>query len=290
MTLATSTELKSWEEKRGGFHQHSTHDSLVCSHLDELRVRVRNSSEALARSVLHAVEVDATALQLVDVKLLRAAPGQGKQEVHFDVPEYEMASQSYTVLLYLTPTTSTAVPKSPLSELRDTFTTGEEKPSRAALRKLQRDSCFHTWRVAAGDLLIFNTAVPHFGVANPDRHDRYVLFLHFSPRGLPPHDTEEQRYPHGVPSPRAKRPYEELQPTQKWKRRKKPQAEVTAVVERVGCPLEAISQPPVPPPAELIHPRHLLHPQALASAAARSPAAQRRLGAGGHRGLACCNG
>ena len=252
MTLATSTELKSWEEKRGGFHQHSTHDSLVCSHLDELRVRVRNSSEALARSVLHAVEVDATALQLVDVKLLRAAPGQGKQEVHFDVPEYEMASQSYTVLLYLTPTTSTAVPKSPLTELRDTFTTGEEKPSRAALRKLQRDSCFHTWRVAAGDLLIFNTAVPHFGV-NPDRHDRYVLFLHFSPRGLPPHDTEEQRYPHGVPSPRAKRPYEELQPTQKWKRRKKLQAEVTAVVERVGCPLEAISQPPVPPPAEVIH-------------------------------------
>jgi len=54
MTLATSTELKSWEEKRGGFYQHSTHDSLACSHLDELRVRVRNSSEALARSALHA--------------------------------------------------------------------------------------------------------------------------------------------------------------------------------------------------------------------------------------------
>ena len=61
------------------------------------------------------------------------------------------------------------------------------------------------------------------------------------------------RYPHGVPSPRAKRPYEELQPTQKWKRRKKLQTEVAAAVERVGCPLEAINPPPVPPPAELIH-------------------------------------
>ena len=68
MTLATSTELKNWEEKRGGFFQHSTHDSLICSHLDELRVRLRSSSEALGRSVL---EVDATTLQLVDIKLLR---------------------------------------------------------------------------------------------------------------------------------------------------------------------------------------------------------------------------
>lgn len=51
MKLATSTELKNWEEKRGGFFQHSTHDSLVCSHLDELRVRVRKSSEAPGRPV-----------------------------------------------------------------------------------------------------------------------------------------------------------------------------------------------------------------------------------------------
>jgi hypothetical protein len=202
--------------------------------------------------VLHGVEVDATALQLVDIKLLRAAAGKGQQQVHYDVPEYELARQSYTVLMYLTATGSTAVPKVPLTELRDTFTEGEKRPSRSALRKLQRDN-FHTWRVEAGDLLAFNAAVPHFGVANPDRHDRYVLFLHFSPRGLPLHDTEEQRYPHGVPSPRAKRPYEELQPTQKWKRRKKLQTEVAAAVEKVGCPLEAINQPPVPSPAELIH-------------------------------------
>lgn len=220
MTLATSSELKAWEEKRGGYHQHSTHRSLVCSHLDELRVRLRASSEALGRSALHGMEVDATTLQLVDIKLLRAAPGEGQQEVHYDVPEYERARQCYSVLLYLTATESTAVPKAPLNELRDTFTEGEKRPSRSALDKLRREN-FHTRRVEAGDILSFNAAVPHFGVANPDEHNRYVLFLHYSPRGTPLHDTEEQRYPNGVPAPlRAKRPYENLQPTQKWERRK----------------------------------------------------------------------
>jgi len=53
MTLATSTELKSWEEKRGGFYQHDTHRSLVCSHLGELPVRLRTSSKSLGRSVRH---------------------------------------------------------------------------------------------------------------------------------------------------------------------------------------------------------------------------------------------
>jgi hypothetical protein len=67
------------------------------------------------------------------------------------------------------------------------------------------------------------------------------------------HDTEEQRYPHGVPLSRSKRPYDTLCPTQKWKRRKKLYEQVTAAVETVGCPLEAINQPPIPSAAELIH-------------------------------------
>lgn len=217
--------------------------------MDGLRVRLRSSSEALARSVLHSVAVNATSLQLVDIKLLRAASGEGLQDIHYDVPEYEKARQCYSVLLYLTATESTAVPKVPLNELRDTFTEGEKRPSQSALHKLRRDN-FHTWRVEAGDLLAFSAAVPHFGVANPDQHDRYVLFLHFSPRGTPTHDTEDQRYPLGVPAAiRAKRPYEEVQAKQQWKRRKQLRAEVDAAAKRVGCPLEAILQPPMPPPS-----------------------------------------
>ena len=136
LMLAMSGELKQWQEKRGGSYQHDTHRSLVCSHMDELRVRIRSSSEALGRSVLHGVEVDATSLQLVDIKLLRTASGQG-QEVD------KKAMQGYTVLLFLTPTN------------------------------------VHTSRMEAGGILVLNTAVPHFAIANTDQHDCFILCIHF---------------------------------------------------------------------------------------------------------------
>lgn len=197
LLLATSNELKRWEEKRGGYSAHETDMPLMCSHMDELRVRLRSSSDALARTMLRSLHVDTSQLQLNSIRLNRAAAGQGLQNVHFDVTEYDLATKSFTVLLYITPTESTAVPTAPLAELRDTFTVGEHRPPKKALQKLQRSE-FYTTRVEAGALLVFNAAVPHYGVANPDLHDRYVLFLHYSPRHIPLHDTEEQRYPHGV--------------------------------------------------------------------------------------------
>ena len=65
------------------------------------------------------------------------------------------------------------------------------------MKFLSRDK-FSSVRVTAGDMLVLNCAVPHYGVANPDEHDRYVLFLLFSPSASPLPDTEEQRYPHGA--------------------------------------------------------------------------------------------
>jgi hypothetical protein len=101
------------------------------------------------------------------------------------------------VLIYLTDTISTAVPTQSIKELRHCFSDGEKKPSAAALRFLSRDR-FYTERVTPGTMLAFNCVVPHFGEANPDEHDRYVLFLLFFPSSFPMPDTEEQRYPHGV--------------------------------------------------------------------------------------------
>jgi hypothetical protein len=40
--LAKDSELKKWEEKRGGFYQHNTSQSLTCSFLDEKRVRLHH--------------------------------------------------------------------------------------------------------------------------------------------------------------------------------------------------------------------------------------------------------
>jgi hypothetical protein len=54
------------------------------------------------------------------------------------------------------------------------------------------------------------------------------------------------------PTPRKKRPYETLQPTEKWKRRTKAKAAVAQVVNEIGVPLEAIIPTSKPTAAELI--------------------------------------
>ena len=197
LELARDSELHQWEQKRGGFYQHDTAQLLQCSFLDEKRVRLRHSAERIARAQLSILGVDATSLNLAAMKLLRTATGEGLQEIHYDITEYARAIKCYTVLMYLTDTLSTAIPILPLADLRHTFTEGEKLPSAAARKFLSRDK-FQSERVTAGDMLVFNCGVPHYGVANPDEHDRYVLFLCFSPSNAPTPDTEEQRYPHGV--------------------------------------------------------------------------------------------
>jgi len=197
LKLALSHELNGWEEKRGGFWQHNTHQPLTCSFQDEKRVRLRHSSESIARSILTKIGVDAASLKLAAVKLLRSSHGQGQQEIHYDIPEYARALRCFSVLLYLTSTLSTAVPIMPLDQLRDCFTEGEKRPSADALKLLSPDR-FHTTRAEAGDMLVFNCTVPHYGVTNPDTQDRHVLFRLFSPTASTTPDTEEQRYPRGV--------------------------------------------------------------------------------------------
>jgi hypothetical protein len=195
--LASDNKLDQWEKKRGGFYQHDTALSLECPFLDEKRIQLRHSAESIARVQLSRLGVDATSLNLAAIKLLRTSKGEGLQEIHYDITVYARAIKCYTVLMYLTDTLSTAIPLLPLADLRHTFTEGEKLPSAASRKFLSRDK-FQSERVTAGDMLVFNCAVPHYGVANPDEHDRYVLFLCFSPSNAPAPDTEEQRYPHGV--------------------------------------------------------------------------------------------
>lgn len=197
LEMATGDELNRWELKRGGFYQHDTALSLTCSLLDEKRVRLRHSAESIAREALADHAVDVTKLNLGDVKLLRSSHGEGKQEIHFDIPNYQLAVRCYSVLIYLTDTMHTAVPDRHLCELRDCFTEGEKMPSPAALQLLSSER-FISQRVEAGTILAFNCTVPHYGVANPDEHDRYVLFLSFYPNDASKPDTELQRYPKGV--------------------------------------------------------------------------------------------
>lgn len=163
LELALDSELNRWEEKRGGYFQHDTALSLQCSSQDEKRVRLRHSAERIARAELSSLGVNATSLRLAAIKLLRSSKGEGEQEIHYDIPEYDRAVQCFTVLIYLTDTISTAVPTQSMKELRHCFTDGEKKPSAAALRFLSRDK-FRTERVPPGAMLALNCAVPHFGM------------------------------------------------------------------------------------------------------------------------------
>jgi hypothetical protein len=196
LALLASGELREWEEKRGSFWQHVTHKQLQCSYEDDRRVKLLAGTGQLGRALLAELGVDSTeaTLQLGDVKLLRTSFGHGQQEIHFDMIQYDHARRCYTIILYLTSTLSTALPARPLAELRGTFTDHERKLPAAEQKKLQRDQ-FVTARVDAGDALVLNCAVPHWGVNNPDTVDRYVVFASFSPCSLPPPDTEHQRYP-----------------------------------------------------------------------------------------------
>jgi hypothetical protein len=195
--LAEDNELKQWETKRGGYYQHDTMNSFTCSFLDEKRVRLRHSADRIARELLCNSGVNASVLKLAAIKLLRAFKGDGEQIIHFDIVEYSLAIQCYTVLFYLTETTSTAVPFAPLADLRDCFTEGEKHPSPSAKAKLI-DAKLHTERVNAGDSMIINCACPHKGKANPDDRIRFVLFLNYYPSRMRAPDTENQRYPMGV--------------------------------------------------------------------------------------------
>jgi hypothetical protein len=47
-------------------------------------------------------------------------------------------------------------------------------------------------------MLALRCITAHWGEANPDDSQRYVLFMLFSPSASRKPDTEEQRYPHGV--------------------------------------------------------------------------------------------
>ena len=59
--------------------------------------------------------------------------------------------------------------------------------------------------------------------------------------------------PVSTPIPRTKRPYDQLQSTQQWKRRKQTLVDITNTLQQTGCPLQVLKLHPRPSPAELIH-------------------------------------
>jgi hypothetical protein len=194
--LLATGEISGWDRKRGGFLQTDARTDLTCSLEDQHRVALLSKTEAAFRNVLRFCGVDDSKLRLGDVKLLRTEFGQGQQEIHCDSQDEHTACMSYTVLIYLSDTISTAVSIQPTSEARH-FACFCENAVTVREELLTRDD-LHSFPVKTGDVLTLRNDSPHAGPANPNKPTRDVLFCHFSPKSLPPVDTENQRYPQGV--------------------------------------------------------------------------------------------
>jgi hypothetical protein len=183
-----------WKEMRAQFDEQWMHQSLKCSLLEQQRVRVVSSAEALGRQLLREQGVDESALRLSDIGCLRTDPGKGEQEIHSDVQEKQYSSVCYFLILYLHPTESTAVANVPAGAL-DSVWMMTNRQAATRFSSVQ----FITERVEGGDALLMQGTSFHYAVKNPDSYRRYVGFLSFTPKRLPPFDSQLLFYPLGVP-------------------------------------------------------------------------------------------
>jgi ABC-type transport system substrate-binding protein len=117
----------------------------------------------------------------------------GLQEVHADVQKHQYAASCYVVIFYLVETESTAVADVLTGEL-DSMWKGTIPQNVERLKSVN----FRTERVFVGDALVMTGATFHYGIANPDLYQRFVGFLSFTPKSLPPMDSQQQFYPIGI--------------------------------------------------------------------------------------------
>jgi len=182
-----------WTEMRAQFFEQDMRQSLQCSLLEQQRVRVVSSAETNGRDLLSSLGIDHSSLQLSDIGCLRTDHNIGLQEVHADIQKFDYASQCFIVINYLVDTESTAVADVHRGEL-DCLWTMNIAQAQARLASVS----FPTQRVFAGDCLVMNGKTFHYGVGNPDEYQRFIGFLSFTPKALPPFDSQEQFYPTGV--------------------------------------------------------------------------------------------
>jgi hypothetical protein len=151
--------------------------------------------DAMAGADLTAAGVDLTVngFELKAFELLWALPQKGQQKPHMDTPEHEDARLSWSVLLYLDDTMSTAMHRAPAKETETLWDHntwpklfGMRRPTNPHLKdkKMGEQKHFFSYPVRAGDRgqLFRHTVCPH-GIKNPQGirgKPRLVLFAQYS--------------------------------------------------------------------------------------------------------------
>ena len=184
---------------RGNAFQLDARKPLASLGAEQHRLSLLGPTVAAFRRLLQGDGVRTAGLHIAALKLLRSAPGQGKQLVHYDTTRYEDAVQRFAVLMYCTETMSTAVPKLDAATMRPAFLDTEEptEEQQAVADALCAEDNFLSFPVLPGATLVFPTSTPHFGVRNPASVDRVALYALFSPSDESGQD-DTQRFPLGV--------------------------------------------------------------------------------------------
>lgn len=188
-----------WFSLRGNALQLDARKEISAIGAEQHRLSLLGPTIAAFRRLLHGHGIQTAGLHVAALKLLRSAPGQGQQPVHYDVTRYSDAVQRYAVLMYCTQTMSTAVPRLDAATMRPAFTDGEELTAaqQADAEQLCAEDNFLSFPVLPGATLVFPTSTPHFGVRNPASVDRVALYALFSPSDESGQD-DTQRFPLGV--------------------------------------------------------------------------------------------
>ena len=190
---------EAWFSLRGNAFQLDARKPLASLGAEQHRLSLLGPTVAAFRRLLQGDGVRTAGLHIAALKLLRSAPGQGKQLVHYDTTRYEDAVQRFAVLMYCTETMSTAVPKLDAATMRPAFLDTEEptEEQQAVADALCAEDNFLNFPVLPGATLVFPTSTPHFGVRNPASVDRVALYALFSPSDESGQD-DTQRFPLGV--------------------------------------------------------------------------------------------
>lgn len=134
-------------------------------------------------------------------KLLWCAPGDGLQQLHFDIPKHAEAAQRYSMLFYCSNHSKhTAMPNGTADELAVGFTRTKEttEGQQSKIGALFDKVGFVSKPVPAGSAMIFKTTVAHYGVANEAFNSpRVVIYALFTPTKRSAQDAI-QRFPLGV--------------------------------------------------------------------------------------------
>ncbi|MDR3401417.1 MAG: hypothetical protein P4L99_02875, partial [Chthoniobacter sp.] len=157
----------------GGVTQ-STPDELTEKSSHQLRANLEHLVRSRAKEA-GLKEVDK--MFVVDIKLLSAPPGRGRQFPHWDHERGTKSEKMYTFLLCCTNGCySTALPTFEFDE-RLAYSTDPEEMRQVAHRVSDTPVNFHSAPMNVGDIIIFQHTLPHYGVANTmPTGNRQLLF------------------------------------------------------------------------------------------------------------------